>query len=238
MALSILYLLLPLGARAESPRLLWLDEAHSSAAFVGQELLFQEGSASPALTPVDRERLALWAAEHQRAVAKGIVDECRARPALSAAGSASNAASLDALVRRVPLAFVGTVTAVEAGYSPWYGEVSRLISLRVEQVVSARKSQLKPGETVAFVAVGGTISYAGSMACSPLVTGFHQPRPGDRLLILGGRSEDEPELVSATFIFPVDGSKVKPQPYRALKTTGDTAIETLLSTSAHEEDQR
>ncbi len=232
--LSIFYLLLSLSAWAESPHVLWLDKAHSNAAFVNQELLLQEGTATTVLTRVDRERLAAWTVERRRTARNGKEGECMPRSTPPASGSAPNASGYAALARRTSLAFIGTVTTVDLGYSPWYGAVARLISVRVDQVISAREPQLVSGETVAFVSVGGSIAYGGSTVCSAIDSGFHQPKPGDRLLLLGGRSLEEPGLFAAAFVFPVEGSKVKAQPYAALKTTNDIAIDTLASNIAGE----
>jgi len=214
-----------LGAPAETadPQILWLDKAHSNAAFVSEGMLNQSGE--QLLSAVDRERLAFWRiGERQR--------QCMPRSTRPAAGSAADAAGYEGLLRRVPTAFIGIVTDVEPGYSPWHGTVARLITVRAEQVVHSHGSRLSPNETVAYIAAGGTIAYGDSKVCSAADAGFHQPQPGDRLLVLGGRSPEEPRLFAATFVFPVNGSTVKTQPYAALSATGDLSLNALLSASA------
>jgi len=243
--LIVLILLIPLTARAAThsgsvganaaaaPEVLWLGGVPSSAAFVTEEQLSEDGL--DVLGEVDQERLAMWTTKSLREGAGG---RCMPRPTPPAAGSAPDAAGYDDLVRRVPLAFVGTVATVDLGYSPWYGAVSRLISVRVDQVISTHQSRLELGEMVSYIAIGGTIAYDGSKVCSPHDAGFHQPEPGDRLLVLGGRLTEEPNLFAATFVFPLEGSTIKAQPYAALKLAGDAMLDALLSSLADKEGQR
>lgn len=229
----VAFLLTALSAPAQEatdPQVLWLDSAHSNAAFVNERLLNQSGNGERLLSEADRERLALWRID-------GTQRRCMPR-STRPSGSASDATGYAGLVRRVPTAFIGLVTGVEPGYSPWRGTVSRLITVRAEQVVHTRGSQLSPNETVAFIADGGAVTYRGSKVCSPADTGFHQPKPGDRLLVLGGRSPDEPRLFAATFVFPIEKSTIKAQPYAVLNAPGDLSLDALLSASVTGEDPR
>lgn len=214
---------------AADPQVLWLDSAHSNAAFVSERLLNQSGHDERLLSEVDRDRLAFWRID-------GLQGRCMPRSTQPEAGSAPDATGYAGLVRRVPTAFIGIVTGVEPGYSPWHGTVSQLITIRAEQVVHTRGSQLSPNETVAFIVDGGAVAYRGSKVCSPADAGFHQPEPGDRLFVLGGRSPEEPRLFAAAFVFPIDGSTVKTQPYAALNATGDLSLDALLSASVTGED--
>jgi len=123
--------------------------------------------------------------------------------------------------------FVASDLATVPGWSTWTDEPATLVWVRVEESVGG-KSDPKAGTTRAFLLADGAIEINGVRLCST-IGAFHRPVAGERLLIDAVPYENDPRLVSAVHLFPMQGEVITSQPYRHLHAFRPMTLERALA---------
>lgn len=116
--------------------------------------------------------------------------------------------SIEEAIASEPVAFVGTVKRIVPGLSNWSIFVGRAVYVEVEHVLHGDFSPSLG--MVAFVIPGGTIVIEGTPVCSDPDDGLHQPLVGDRLVVAGIPSDQDPLSFQEVLVLPILGAEVLP----------------------------
>jgi len=189
--------------------IIWRDAASRDALFLPARSFAQSIETLP-LSDVSRGALRARIAIRRRQVEMG--DERCSFDIHAAPGPVidESARTLPQVMAGSEQMFVASVLATVPGWSTWTDEPATLVWVRVEESVSGA---LEAGTTRAFLLADGAIEIDGIRLCGTIGT-FHHPVPGERLLIDAVPYENDPRLVSAVHLFPMQGQVITAQPYR------------------------
>ena len=201
------------AALAQEPPndIIWHDAASRDALFIPARYFDQSLETLP-LSAVSRGALRARVAFRQRQLDLG--DERCSFDIHAAPGPV-----IDEIARTLPQViagseqlFVATVLATVPGWSTWTDEPATLVWVRVEENAGG-KHNVEPGTTRAFLLTDAAIEIDGIRLCST-IGAFHRPVVGERLLVDAVPYENDPRLVSAVHLFPMQGEVITSQPYR------------------------
>lgn len=143
------------------------------------------------------------------------------------AGSHSQAANLEKLLRKQQTVTLGAVVDVIPGWSPRRSSAGELIEIEIVEVLRDRTNALRQGERLAYFNPGGEFYYRGRRVCTSRAESFHLPQAGDLLLVAAALPPGDSSFLYKRLVFPVVSGQVLPQPYTLLADQQPRALEEI-----------
>lgn len=203
---------------------LWADPSHRLATFISGPVLaaLERGAEDQTPLPPGSARMQSRALE---IFLKETLDGLAAHPERDKFCPSHNPGfrvNLDPAPRSVTLAglilggdiaVIGTVERTVPGIILATTDVGTHEYLRVDEVLRDATHTIRPGQTVSFILIGGTLSYKGTLLCTER-SGQRIPAVGDHLLFLGvhGDWEPDPAELSVRWVFMVENGEVVADP--------------------------
>jgi hypothetical protein len=119
--------------------------------------------------------------------------------------------SLTDLVLQGEIAVVGTVERTVPGIEVDTQDLATHTFVRVTEVMRDTSKNIRQGQVISFVQLGGMLSYRGTRLCSDS-GGEHVPVSGERLLVIAGRNygQPNPHELAVLQLFVVSNGNVIP----------------------------
>lgn len=116
--------------------------------------------------------------------------------------------TIEEALAREPVAFVARVERIVPGLSDRQLFVGNAVYLRVETVLHGEYP--RAGDLAAIVLAGATMTLDGTSVCTHPEEGIPQPLVGDRLVVSGSPSENDPVAFDHVLLFPIVADEVMP----------------------------
>lgn len=220
-------------------RLIWDDYEPERATFVPAEILASRPLEEIPMADYLRDDL-LATLRYQRNPLRHLITgkplgvDCRRSSEPAAPGSASKAKELlDAILDR-DAAVLAAVDYVVPGWGHAHAGPETAIYGTVIEVLHDKTGMFEPRAEVSFLRSGAEIWVQGVRLCREPAKGEHEPRPHDRLLIIGFTSKANPGFLYTNTVFPVEQGTLIPQPLAHIQGRMDWALPELRAALAAE----
>ncbi|MEP7011477.1 MAG: hypothetical protein ABJC13_14240 [Acidobacteriota bacterium] len=224
------------GAAVRKPKvssegILWLDPNQESAWFIPEVLIaaypLTELPFSADQREVLRARIENWPPKSNRPFnSSGKVSLCTDSGSVQFPYPIPEATDLEGMIADSQVTFVGTVESEEPGWDAWRRVVATRLVVRVERTI---KPISLASDEVSVVLSGGSMTVQGKKICTDQNPWFHQPRPGERILILGSFGPSGLHWVIAPrSFFVIRDGQIEPQPYSYLRDRRPRNLEEIL----------